>query len=1034
MRTLITILLSSLFVTGISARVTYNFNPAWKLFGKTISLPHAWNEDEAYGRPIAELSDSIVEYSKTFRLPKMKSGSRVILEFEGARMAAEVFVNGRRMVLSEDGIAAFGCDITDAIKKGENSIRVVTDNDWSYRERERNSRFQWNDKNFNVNYGGLQKNVRLHIVPEVYQTLPLINTLGTTGQYIYAKNYDIANRTADVHVETEVLNTTNKDVYRQMTVTIEDPDGNIVASYESEKTLIPARQKAVITAESRVNNLHFWSWGYGYLYKVHTAIQDDEVVTMTGFRKAEFTDGMIYLNDRVIHIHGYAQRSSNEWPGVGMSVSPWLADYGNDLCVKGGGNLVRWMHICPWKQEIESCDRVGLIEAMPAGDSEADVNDVRWDMRKEVMRASIVYNRNNPSILFYECGNKGISREHLIEMKAIRDSYDPHGMRAIGSREMLDIDEAEYGGEMMYINKSATKPMWMMEYCRDEGLRKYWNSWTPTNLNRIAYSSKNGEDQSSRFKVQGSRFKVDTSHPFSAAPQQFEQAQLHSVCTRIQGSSLLYHSEGYGPLYKNAPANSYNHNSDEFAVELVRRWYDYWLERPGTGDFVNSGGAKIVFADTHTHCRSEMNYRLSGVVDAMRIPKDGYYAHQVMWDGWVDDIAPHTYIMGHWNYDAETLGDAKVDTVPVVYVVSNEDETPVLTINGKNVNVIPQHECKFLYAYKNVPFEAGELKATCSNSSWSINTSGVPVALKLTPISNPSGWKADGADVALVQFEVVDAHGRRCPLDNRMVHFTLTGPGEWRGGIAQVKQWTETDGPEKYNSDNMAMSDSLPVECGVNRVMLRSLLGQHGEVMLTAKADGLPETSITLSTIPFEMKDGLSLILPNAGMKGRLDRGETPLTASFVKSGEDVRVITVESGSNQSDAKNTIDRNERTTWASSSNEGEQWISFTLERKTTISEIVLKMGDFRTKSYPIEVMADGVQCYKGDTYRTMSYVHIPVGNVSVKEFTIRLAGTTTNGDAFANVKELDSKNDDRVSKGKKQLRIIEAQFIHRIDNQ
>ena len=116
-----------------------------------------------------------------------------------------------------------------------------------------------------------------------------------------------------------------------------------------------------------------------------------------------------------------------------------VADYGNDLCVKGGGNLVRWMHICPWKQEIESCDRVGLIEAMPAGDSEADVNDVRWDMRKEVMRASIVYNRNNPSILFYECGNKGISREHLIEMKAIRDSYDPHGMRAIGSREMLDI-------------------------------------------------------------------------------------------------------------------------------------------------------------------------------------------------------------------------------------------------------------------------------------------------------------------------------------------------------------------------------------------------------------------------------------------------------------------------------------------------------------------------------------------------------------------------------------------------------------------
>ena len=47
-------------------------------------------------------------------------------------------------------------------------------------------------------------------------------------------------------------------------------------------------------------------------------------------------------------------------------------------------------------------------------------------------------------------------------MKAIRDEYDPHGGRAIGSREMLDIDKAEYGGEMLYINKSKKHPMWAM--------------------------------------------------------------------------------------------------------------------------------------------------------------------------------------------------------------------------------------------------------------------------------------------------------------------------------------------------------------------------------------------------------------------------------------------------------------------------------------------------------------------------------------------------------------------------------------------
>ena len=31
------------------------------------------------------------------------------------------------------------------------------------------------------------------------------------------------------------------------------------------------------------------------------------------------------------------------------------------------------MHVTPWKQDVESCDRVGLLQAMPAGDAERDV-------------------------------------------------------------------------------------------------------------------------------------------------------------------------------------------------------------------------------------------------------------------------------------------------------------------------------------------------------------------------------------------------------------------------------------------------------------------------------------------------------------------------------------------------------------------------------------------------------------------------------------------------------------------------------------
>jgi len=64
---------------------------------------------------------------------------------------------------------------------------------------------------------------------------------------------------------------------------------------------------------------------------------------------------------------------------------------------------------------VESCDRVGLIQAMPAGDSEKDVSGHGWDERVELMRDAIIYNRNNPSILFYESGNNQIREEHMAD-------------------------------------------------------------------------------------------------------------------------------------------------------------------------------------------------------------------------------------------------------------------------------------------------------------------------------------------------------------------------------------------------------------------------------------------------------------------------------------------------------------------------------------------------------------------------------------------------------------------------------------------
>jgi beta-galactosidase len=956
-----------------AARSLYDFNPGWKLLvgdpkeaaqlafddsaWKAVTLPRAWNEDDAFSKDIADLSTGIAWYRKHFTIADRRAGQKVFLEFEGARQAAEVYVNGKRIGLHQNGINAFGFEISGALVDGDNVVAVRTDNRWDYREQPSGQRYQWSDKNFNANYGGLPKNVRLHVTEPLYQTLPLYSTLGTTGVYVYARDFDIPNHRATVWAESQVRNDYAQARSFTYEVEIRDKDGKRVAQFASPTQTIAAGATTVVKANAKVSDLQFWSWGYGYLYDVVTTLKVDgkaidQVTTRTGFRKTEFGKGSIKLNDRVIQVHGYAQRTSNEWPAIGMSVPAWVSDYSNATALASNANLIRWMHITPWKQDVESLDRVGLMQAMPAGDSEADVTGRRWEQRIEAMRDSIVYNRNSPSIVFYESGNKGVSAEHMREMKALRDQYDPDGGRASGSREMLSTElqqVAEYGGEMLYINKSARRPMWAMEYARDEAARKFWD---------------------------------ELSTPF--------------------------HKDGAGPLYKNQDASVYNRNQDSFALEDVARWYDYWRARPGTGTRVSSGGVNIIFSDSNTHHRGAENFRRSGEVDAMRIPKDGYFAHQVMWDGWVDVEKPRAHIVGHWNYAP--------GTVKPVYVISSAD-TVRLTLNGKDIGPARQSD-RFLFTFDQVAWQDGELKAVGYDAKGQpvcetvLATAGKPAALRLTRIESPHDLRADGADLALLQVEVVDAKGRRNPIAPDMIHFDLQGPAEWRGGIAQ--------GP-----DNYILAHDLPVEAGVNRVFVRSTTNS-GKIVVRASAAGLAPAELTFASMPVKLAGGLGV--PAASLPLHLERGPTPSSASFKVSRVAVPVASVEAASNNEDAAKTFDDDETTQWTSKPGEGAS-ITWKLARVAELREVELKLTGWRERSYPLRVLVDGEEVYKGVTPKSLGYVVLPLKPRKGSSVRIVLDGAVNEAGA---IKLTEVANQANVDTGSKQtpkgaLSIVEAEF-------
>ncbi len=974
-------------------RTKYNFNPGWLVLvgdpagaeqptfddhaWKPVTTPYTWNEDSAFRVSIHDLPTGVAWYRKHFRLPASAKDKKIFLEFEGIRQAGDVYLNGKLIGRHEDGVMAFGFDISTGVLPAlqENVLAVRTDNRWDYKEKATSTTYHWNNGNFYANYGGISKSVWLHVTNKLYQTLPLYSNLGTTGTYIWATDFNIPQHSAKITAESQIRNDDATPKTITYNVQVVDMDHKVIGHMSAAPQTIQPGETQILHTEAVLNNLQFWSWGYGYLYDVVTTLTVagrpvDTVTTRTGFRKTAFANGMVTLNDRVIQMHGYGQRTTNEWPAIGLSVPPWMSDLSNRMMVESNGNLVRWMHVVPWKQDIESSDRVGLIESMPAGDAEGDSKGRQWEQRVDLMRDAIIYNRNNPSILFFESGNKGISEDHMRDMKRVRDQYDPHGGRAIGAREMLASSVAEYGGEMLYINKSAAKPLWAHEYSRDEGARKFWDNDT-------------------------------------------------------------------APFHKDSPL--YNRNQDSHAIEDVERWFDYWHERPGTGTRVSSGGVNIIFSDSNTHYRGDNNYRRSGEVDAMRIPKDGYFAHQVMWNGWVDVEHPGTHILGHWNYTA--------GTVKPIYVISTADKVE-LKLNGRSLGYGTQSS-RFLFTFEKIPFAPGTLEAIGYDAhnqvitTAELKTTGAPFAIRLTPHTGPGGLRADGADMALVDVEVVDANGNRCPTALDKINFNLTGTAEWRGGIAQGSATpvpaniaasdanSHAANPTPLlHEDNYILSKLLPVEDGINRIILRST-PSAGTITLTATAEGLKPATLKLASRTVPVIAGLSTEMPSAGLTSYLKRGPTPSTPSFKITRTALTIASATAGSNSTTTSASYDDNETTGWSSDGELQNAWIEYTLASPDTIDELELKLNGFRQHRYALRITVDGATVWEGLTPTTLGYCTLPLKPTKGQHLRITLTDAPQDEGLAAGSKEITGKVEVSgiapVTKNKPTLNIIETEI-------
>lgn len=808
-----------------SGRVVYNLNPDWRFVRAdvanaasasfddsswaVVSVPHTYNDVDSFDDFVGSSGESAVAmqvtwYRKRFTMPASHQGQKVLLEFEGVRQAATVYVNGTEVGLYENGVAPFGLDITGQIQFGaENVIAVKADNTKWRPEEATGMPFQWDTRDFNPTFGGLTRNVRMYVLPRTYFTLPLYTNLRTTGTYVYPTAINVSGKTATVNIEAQVRN--EQSTARTITVSanVLQPNGTVRATIAGPTVTLPAGATQVVTLSQRISQLRFWAPGTPYLYTVDVVLSEggtvlDAYPITTGFRKTGFrggtTDGGVHVNDRHVFLSGYAIRATNEWAVIGGAVPEWMTQLDGQLIRDSNANLIRWMHVAAPPANIRMTDQYGIVSIQPAGDKERDTTGRQWEQRIELMRDVLIYFRNSPSILFWEAGNNAITAEHMTQMVNLRKTWDPNGGRAMGCRAISDdpayggkaaVDAAEYVGTMLNRHYSTYTrdrvPIIESEYTRDEAPRRVWDNYSPPDFG-----------------------------------------------------------------YVTGPAVTWHWTSEDFAGAVAASTrHEFWGQRiQGPGDRRYSGAAALIWADSNQHGRQYgwECARLSGRVDAVRLPKESLHSYRVM-----QNPAPDLHIIGHWTYPAGTVK-------PVQVMASAAVRRVKLLVDGAQVGDSSTPTNDFLYTFPKVTWRPGTITAVGYDGNGTEvvraaeTTTGAAVALRLTAHTAPGGLRADGSDIAFFDVEAVDAQGRRMPTHQARVDFSLTGPARFLGG---------------FNSHipGSVHKPYVNTEAGINRVFVRA--GRTpGAITLRATGAGLTAATVTVTSTAFTTTGGLTSRLP----------------------------------------------------------------------------------------------------------------------------------------------------------------------------
>lgn len=653
-------------------------------------------------------------YRKTLNVPETWSGKKILIEFEGVYMNAEIWLNDDYLGRHPYGYTTFHIDLTPYLKPGEpNVLKVKVDN-----ATQMNSR--WYSGSGIYRHVWLLTGDQVHVAPwGVYVTTPEVTAASAT-----------------VRVETQVRNESKAAQTAKLRARLRTPDGNIAGAMETPLTL-EAGKSEIGAYEIDVASPRLWSPNTPDLYQVETELLVDgkvidSLTTPFGIRSIQFDAQQGFLlNGKPTLLRGGCVHHDN---GVmGAEAHDRSEERKVEVLKASGFNAVRCAHNPPSPAFLDACDRLGMLvideafDCWREGKTPYDYHVAFEDWWQIDLNSMVLRDRNHPSVIMWSIGNEVHERNGKSN-------------GAVWAASLAD-----------YIRLlDPTRPI-------TAGVNGGGDAWPWEETDAIFAALDVGG-----YNYQERQYRPDHQrHPErvmygseSTAEEAFDHWESVKALSHVVGdfvwTSLDYLGEaGIGRV----------HDSDEMRTFLGA----YPWHQANCGDLDICG-----FKRPQSYYRDILWERGSPLYIAVHHPVPGNIETEpktTYW-GWPE-------VSASWTWPEREGETITVD----VYAAGDEVELFLngASLGRQPAGPEQRHIATFEVPYapgelKAVGYTGGEQVATCS-----LATTGAPAALRLTP--DRAQLASKSGDLSFVTVEVVDAKGRRCPNATDTIFLTVQGEG-----------------------------------------------------------------------------------------------------------------------------------------------------------------------------------------------------------------------------------------------------------------